>query len=76
MAAMMAGEPVHQPVLDHPGRAIWALEPVAAVAAKRQRSKAAAVEEQERLLAAFEVCLNLVDELGRKPAAARRGILE
>jgi hypothetical protein len=31
MAAMVAGEAVHQPVLDHPGGAIGALEAVAAV---------------------------------------------
>ena len=33
VAAMVAGEAVHQPVLDHPGGAIGALEAMAAVAA-------------------------------------------
>ena len=55
MAAMVAGEAVHQPVLDHPRGAIGALEAVAAVAAQGQRREAAAVEEQQRLLAALEV---------------------
>ena len=30
MPTMMAGEPVHQPVLDHPGGAVGALEAVSA----------------------------------------------
>ena len=47
MAAMVAGEAVHQPVLDHPGGAIGALEAVAAGAAQGQRRVAAAVEEQQ-----------------------------
>ena len=75
MAAMMAGEPVHQPVLDHPGGAVGALEAVAAVAAQGQRREAAAVEEQQRLLAALEVRFELIDERRRKPASARRRIL-
>ena len=53
MAAMVAGQAVHQPVLDHPGGAIGALEAVAAGAAQGQRRKAAAVEEQQALLAAL-----------------------
>jgi primosomal protein N' (replication factor Y) len=51
MAAMVAGEAVHQPVLDHPRGAIGALEAMPAVAAQGQRRAAAAVEEQQRLLA-------------------------
>ena len=75
MAAMVAGEPVHQPVLDHPGGAVRALEAVAAVAAQGQRREAAAVEEQQRLLAALEIGLELGDQLRRQPAAARRRVL-
>ncbi len=47
MAAMVAGEAVHQPVLDHPGGAIRALEAMPAMAAQGQRREAAAVEEQQ-----------------------------
>ena len=75
MAAMVAGEAVHQAVLDHPGGAVGALEAVAAVAAQGQRREAAAVEEQQRLLAALEVRLNLADQVRREPAAARRRVL-
>ena len=59
VAAMVAGQPVHQPVLDHPGGAVRALEAMAAMAAQGQRRKAAAVEEQERLLAAVEIGFEL-----------------
>ena len=62
MAAMVAGQTVHQPVLDHPGCAIRALETVAAVAAQGQRREAAAVEEQQGLLAGGEIGLDLADE--------------
>ena len=75
MAAVVAGEAVHQPVLDHPGGAIGALETVAAVAAQGQRGKAAAVEEQQRLLFALEVGLELGDQARCEPAAPRRRIL-
>ena len=37
MAAMMALEPADEPVLNHPRRAVGALEPVAAMPAERQR---------------------------------------
>ena len=75
MAAMVAGEAVHQPVLDHPGGAIGALEAVAAGAAQGQRGEAAAVEEQQGLLARGEVGLQLGDQARREPAAARRRVL-
>ena len=70
MAAMVAGEAVHQPVLDHPGGAVGALEAVAAVAAQGQRREAAAVEEQQRLLAALEIGLELRDQRAA-PASGR-----
>src|SRR5207249_2564726 len=47
MAAVMAGEAVHQPVLDHPGGAVRALEAVTAVAAQGERREAPAVEEEK-----------------------------
>ena len=75
MAAMVAGEAVHQPVLDHPGGAVGALEAMAAVAAQGQRREAAAVEEQQRLLAALEIGLELGDQARRQPAPARRRVL-
>ena len=55
MPAVMACEAMHQPVLDHPGGAIGALETVATVAAQGQRSEAAAVEEEQSVLAALEM---------------------
>ena len=51
MAAMMADQRVAEAVLDQPGRAVRALEAMAAGAAEGQRRIAAPVEEQERLLA-------------------------
>ena len=47
VAAMVAGEAVHQPMLDHPRGAIGALEAMPAGAAQGQRGEAAAVEEQQ-----------------------------
>ena len=78
VAAMVAGEAVHQPVLDHPRRAIGALEAMPAVAAQGQRREAAAVEEQQRLLAALEVGFQLGDQSsapasGRAAAGPRSG---
>ena len=52
MAAMVADERGAEAVLDQPGRAVRALEPVAAGAAEGERRIAAPVEEQKRLLAA------------------------
>ncbi len=75
MPAMMACEPAHQPMLDHPGGAIRALEAMSAMAAERQRGKAATVEEEQRLLATLEVRLQLGDEARSQPAATRRRIL-
>ncbi len=62
MTAVVAGEPVHQPMLDHPGCAVRALEAVAAGPAQRQRGEASAIEEQQRLLAGIEVRLKLRDQ--------------
>jgi hypothetical protein len=73
---MVAGEAVDEPVLDHPGGAVRALEAVPAGAAQGQRRIAAAVEEQQALLAALEIGLQLAHQRRRQPAAARRRILD
>src|SRR3546814_19913672 len=44
---------VGQPMLDHPGAAIGALETIAAMAAQRQRRIAPAVEEEQALHASL-----------------------
>ena len=62
VAAMVAGEAGDEPVLDHPGGAVRALEAVAAMAAQGERRIAAAVEEQQALLAALEIVLELADQ--------------
>ena len=74
MAAMMADERGAEAVLDQPGRAIGAFEPMAAGAAERQRRIAAPVEEEQRLLAALARRLDARDRLRRQPAPARRAL--
>ena len=64
-------------VLDQPGRAVRALEAVAAGAAERERRIAAPVEEEERLLAARRASRRprrraAATGSGRAPAGARR----
>ena len=54
MAAMMAHERAAEAMLHQPGRAVGALEAMAAGAAQGQRRIAAAVEKQQRLLAALQ----------------------
>src|SRR3546814_6541450 len=68
MAAMMAGEPVDEPMLDHPCGAVRALDAVAAGAAQGTRREAAAVEEQKALLALAEPGGERVNPRRRKPA--------
>ena len=70
MAAMMAGQPLGQPMLDHPAGAIGALEAIAAMAAKRQRRIAAPVEEEQALLALGQHFLHRHHQRRRDPAAA------
>ena len=53
-AAVMADQPPPEAMIDQPGVAVRAGEPVAAAAAERERRIAAAVEEQQRLLAALD----------------------
>src|SRR3546814_7573057 len=70
MAAMMAGEAVDEPVLDHPRGAIGALDAVAAGAAQGQRREAPAVQKEQALLALRQSVGERVDERRREPAAA------
>src|SRR3546814_7848521 len=63
----MAGEPVDEPMLDHPCGAVRALDAVAAGAAQGQRREAAAVEEQQALLALAEPVGERVDQRRRQP---------
>src|SRR5581483_5842413 len=53
-AAMVAFEAAAEPVLDEPGRAVRTFELEAAFPAERDRRIAAAIEEEEGLLAAPE----------------------
>ena len=73
MAAMMADELPAETVLDQPGRAGGALEPVPARPAQRQRRIAAPVEEEQRLLALLQRPPHLLQQHGGQEAAARRG---
>src|SRR5262249_60894520 len=69
---MVADESGPEPVIDKPGVAIRTGEPKSALAAERERGIAAAIEEQERLLAAFERPRQRVGEPRGDEAAARR----
>ena len=61
MAAMVTGKAVHQPVFDHPGGAIGALEAMTAVAAQSQRREASTVKKEQRLLAPLEIRFDFRD---------------
>ena len=69
---MVADEPAPEAVIDQPGVAIRACQPKPAAAAERERGVAAAVEEEERLLAAFERGGHRCGQPRRDEAAARR----
>ena len=69
VAAMVAHEDAAEAVLDQPGIAVGALVLVAAGLAERQRGIAAAVEEQQRLLAAIERREDFAGEARRDPLA-------
>ena len=71
MAAMVADQRPARAMLDQPGRAVRALESVAAGAAQGQRRIAAPVEKQQRLLVACEILPHGLDEPRRNPFAAR-----
>ena len=69
---MVADEPAPEAVIDQPGVAVRAGEAEAAGAAQRERRIAAAVEEQQRLLAALDRGLHRLGEPRRDEAPARR----
>ena len=71
-AAVVADQPPPEAVIDQPGVAVLAGEPMAAGVAQRQRREAAAVEEQQRLLAALQRDLHRLGEPRRDEAPARR----
>ena len=67
---MVAEQHAAEAMLDQPGRAVGALEAVAAGAAERQRRVAAAVEEEQRLLAAGQRLADRRDQRRRQVAPA------
>ena len=67
---MVAQQPPGQAVFDHPGGAVRALDALAAGAAQGQRGIAAAVEEQQGLLARHEISLQFGDQRRAEPVAA------
>ena len=69
---MVADQAAPEPVIDQPGVAIRTGEPKSALAAKRERGVAAAIEEKEGLLAAFERVPHRLGEARRDEAPARR----
>src|SRR5262249_60961445 len=69
-AAMVADEAAPEPMIDQPGVAIRTGEPKSALAAERERGIAATIEEEERLVAAFErACHRLRQPRGDEAAA-------
>src|SRR5712692_709059 len=71
-AAMMAHELAPEAVIDQPGIAVRTVEPEAAGAAERERRIAAAIEEQQGLLAPFQRSLDRACKARRDEAPARR----
>src|SRR5258708_10460220 len=69
---MVADQAAPEPVIDQPGVAIRTSEPKSALAAERERGVAAAIEEKEGLLAAFERVPHRLDEARCDEAPARR----
>ena len=74
MAAMVAGQRAAEAVLDQPGGAVGALEAMAAAFAQGERRVAAAVEEQQRLLAALHGLRRLPHEARRQPLPLGRAV--
>src|SRR5262249_62067860 len=69
---MVAEEATLEPVIDQPGVAIRTGEPKSALPAERERGIAAAIEEEERLFAAFDRARHRLSEPRGDEAAARR----
>ena len=74
-AAVVAVEPVAVAVLHQPGRALRAVEAMAAGAAQRERRVAAAVEEQQRLLLLVQRLGDGGDQRRGQPLALLRRVL-
>ncbi len=70
MAAMVADQGAARAMLDQPGRAVRALEAVAAGATQGQRRIAAPVEEKQRLFMAREILSQRLNQARRNPPAA------
>ena len=68
----MADQPLAEAMIDQPGIADGAGEAMTAGTAQGQRRIAAAIEEQQRLLAPFDGVTDMLGENGRNEAAARR----
>ena len=71
-AAMVTDQPLAKTMVHQPGVADRAGEAMSAGAAQCQRRVAAAIEEQQRLLALFDRLPDMVGEPRRDEAAARR----
>ena len=71
----MAYETALEAVIHQPGVAVRAGQPIAALAAERQRRIAAPIEEQQRLLAALERHLHGLRQPRRHEAPGRRTFL-
>ena len=77
MSAMMADKRLPETVIDEPGRALRALESMAARAAQSQRRIAATVQKKQRLFTARNGLADLVHKARRDPFAARgRGLAQ
>ena len=70
VAAMVAEEDAAEAMFDQPGRAVRALETVAAGPAEGQRRVAAPVEKEKRLLFSFKGLRDRLDHRRRQEAAA------
>ena len=71
-AAMVADELAAEAMIDQPGRAVGAGEAEAAGAAQRERRVAAAIEKQQRLLAALQRGLHRAGQHRRNVMPRRR----
>ena len=63
---MMADQPLAEAMIDQPGIADGAGKPMPAGAAQRQRRIAAAVEEQQRLLAPLDREIDLLGKIAAR----------
>ena len=72
VAAVVADQPPLEAVIDQPGVAVRTGHAVTAGVAQGQRREAAAIEEQQRLLAALQRDLHRLGQSRRDEASARR----